>query len=125
MDGKTPNKHYSPNKRTRISIGFQNGKSKTQIAAEEGCAPGSVHGITKRYRAQKSAVSLPRSGRPKVLTEHDKRHILRLIKQDPFISNTEIKTQAGLTCHVDTIARWLKSQGIQHTKAGRQPTEQP
>ncbi|KAK3369117.1 hypothetical protein B0T24DRAFT_353659 [Lasiosphaeria ovina] len=69
----------SPYKRTRIAVGVHNGKSKTQIAAEEGCSPGSVHGITKRYRVQQSAVALPRSGRPKVLTEYDKRHILRLI----------------------------------------------
>ncbi|KAM7188478.1 hypothetical protein V8F33_010628 [Rhypophila sp. PSN 637] len=103
MDANTPNKHYSPHKRTRIAVGAQNGKSKYQIAAEEGCSPGSVHGITKRYRVQQSAVALPRSGRPKILTEYDKRHILRLIDQDPFISNTEIKTQAGLTYHVDTI----------------------
>lgn len=121
MDVRTPGKHYSPHKRTRIAVAVEKGIPKSWVAAKEGCSPNSVHGIAKRYRTQRSAVSLPRSGRPRTLTEYDKRHILRLISQNPFISNAEIKTQAGLACHVDTITRWLKSEGIQHTKALRRP----
>ncbi|KAK3376946.1 hypothetical protein B0T24DRAFT_620144 [Lasiosphaeria ovina] len=61
MEAKPPNKHYSPHKRTRISMGVQNGKPKSQVALEEGCSPGSVFGIAKRYRVQQLAVALPRS----------------------------------------------------------------
>src|SRR6266699_1289213 len=46
---------------------------------------------------QRRATSSLRSGRPYILNERDIRHILRILKIDPFIKNDELLQQIGLT----------------------------
>lgn len=118
---KTPKPQYSPHKRTRIALGFEAGLTYKALAAVEGVSPGSIYGIVKRYRVQKSAKSLSRPLRPRSLTDRDIRHMLRFIHQNPFISALELKTACSFTCHPVTITRELRRQGIQHYKALRRP----
>jgi transposase len=112
---------YSPHKRTRIVTAYNLGLSKRALWAKEGVIPASVKGIVKRYKTQKSAKSLPRSGRPRALNERDLRHIDNAITKDPFISANELKKECGLSCHFRTITRELQRRGIQHCQALRRP----
>ena len=47
--------------------------------------------------------------------------LVRAVKADPFISNQELLAQCGLCCGIQTLTRWLKSQGIQYVTALRRP----
>lgn len=97
------------------------GVSAWRIGIEEGVSPRAAYGIETRYRYQKSGKDLPRSGRPPALTDRDKRHIKRSIEIDPFITTKQIKASVGLTCHIRTITRWLRKEGIMHSRALRRP----
>ena len=121
MDSETPKKHYSPHKRTRIVTAYDLGVSPKEIALKEGIPAGSVRGIASRYRVQKSAESSPRSSRPAVLSEREKRRIMRLIADDPFIQTRELLEKAELTCCAGTLLAWLKRAGVAHKTAIRRP----
>ena len=121
MDSETPKKHYSPHKRTRIVTAYDLGVSPKEIALKEGIPAGWVRGIASRYRVQKSAESSPRSSRPAVLSEREKRRIMRLIADDPFIQTRELLEKAELTCCAGTLLAWLKKAGVAHKTAIRRP----
>ena len=96
-----------------------------EIALKEGVPAGSVRGIASRYRVQKSAKSSPRSGRPPLLSEREKRRIRREIAIDPFIKITDLIRNAELECSSRTVLRWLKREGIMHKTALRRPKLTP
>ncbi len=121
MDQSTPNKHYSPHKRTRIVTAYDLGVPPRVIAAQEGVPAGSVRGIASRYRLQKSAQSSPRSGRPPLLSEQEKRRVMRCIADYPFITTPELVQNAMLTCSTRTLSRWLKKEGLAQQTNLRQP----
>src|SRR5438034_3699163 len=121
MAPQTPKMEYSPHKRTRIASLYSSGVSAKAIATREGITPRAVYGISDRYRIQNSGRSQPRSGRPPILTERDKRAIMRQIKLNPFVANQELIRGAGLTCHIRTVTRWLQSEGIQQVTAPGRP----
>lgn len=121
MDQSTPKKHHSPHKRTRIVTAYNLGIPPRVIAQQEGVLAASVRGIASRYRHQKSAQSSPRSGRPPVLSEREKRCVMRCIADNPFIKTSELVQNAGLTCSSRTLLRWLRSNGIAHQTALRRP----
>jgi transposase len=93
---KNRKKHWLPHKRTRIAALFSVGFSAAEIAEKEGLSRWSAYGIKNRYKVQKSAVSLPGRGRPPKLSPRDKRHIIRLIEQDHFISGIDLARGVGL-----------------------------
>ncbi|ODA82758.1 hypothetical protein RJ55_01267 [Drechmeria coniospora] len=57
------------------------GLSYSQIAQKEGVSRGSIAGIIFRYDDRKSAQSLKRSGRPRIISERDKRAIFRFCRE--------------------------------------------
>lgn len=120
-----PRVEYSPHKRTRVKMLHEMGFTRAQIAAQEGVNRHSVKGIVTRYRHQTSARTTPRSGRPKIISDRDKRHIFRIIKSNPFIKNRDILREANLRCSERTLERALKAEGIQHTLALRRPKLTP
>lgn len=121
MDENTIKKQYSPHKRTRIVTKYDAGIKPSIIAAEEGVPVNSIRGIAKRYRVKKSATSMKRCGRPATITERDKRVLLRIIANNPFIKNIDLLREAGLECSISTLTRYLKKQGIMHTLALTRP----
>ena len=118
---RQPKQEYSPHKRTRIVVGWSLGLTPQYLQQKEGVSPGSIYSIVSRYRVQKSAHSLPRSSRPRKLTNHHMQRILRLIDHNPFISIPDIHEKVRLPCCQQTISRALVILGIQHYKAIRQP----
>lgn len=116
---------HSPHKRARIVALYEAGWSQRRIASHDAVSPGTIPGILKRYRDQKSAKSLPRAGRPRILTERAIRYLFRFIAQDPFIFCLELKEKANLDCSTDTIRRRLIEGNIRHYKALRRPKLTP
>lgn len=101
---------------------YEQGYTASEIAAAEGVPANSVSGIAKRYTQQISAVSNPRSGQPKKITEAEKRRIRRMIKQNPLISNKEIISTIPLNVCVKTLVSYLKSEGIRPLQVGSNRT---
>lgn len=99
----TPKKHWSPHKRTKIATALSSGILACSIAEKEGLSPQAMYAIAKRYRTQISAQSLLRSGRLKIITETDKRYILRYVKKDPFISYYDLLEQTSIYCLISTL----------------------
>ena len=91
------------------------------IAIKEGISRHAVHGVIRRYKHQEEAQSKARPGRPRVITERDKSHILQVISRNPFITTRELIEQAGLSCHPSTLIRFLRKEGIQHYQALQRP----
>ncbi|KAL7812705.1 hypothetical protein V8C26DRAFT_406346 [Trichoderma gracile] len=121
MPKTTERHHWSPHKRTRIRILYENGIPRSEIARREGVPVGSVYGIATRYTQQLSAQDKPRPGRPEKLSEADKRHIKRLIRADPSMTKRQIIDTIPLHVSVNTLANYLKSEGIQHGPAPQRP----
>jgi hypothetical protein len=59
------------------------------------------------------------------LTEFNKRHIFILINTEPFIQHRELIEEAGLSCSITTITRYLRTEGIEHWTALRRPKLTP
>lgn len=125
MPQNTNKPHHSPHKRTKIVYNYLSGVSAKAVAAKYNVTPRAVYNINQRYKVQKSAKSNPRSGRPRVITERGKRHLFRLIEEDPFIQNNELLSRASLTCVTSTLTRFLRKEGIQHFRALRRPKLTP
>lgn len=102
-------------------MSYKMGTSQRRIAFNEGVPAGTVSGIIDRYNEQESAASRPRSGRPPLLLERDKRVIIRAITNFPFIKLSDLVTEAGLTCSTKMLSRWLKKEGIHHNRALQRP----
>jgi transposase len=118
-------RHWSPHKRGKIVALLSAGLSGKAVAAQFNISRDAVYSLNKRYKHQINGRSNLRSGRPPLLDERHKRHIFRVIRQNPFISNHNLLKQASLPCSFSTLSRWLKSQGIQHFKAIRRPKLTP
>lgn len=125
MPVRRPGPNHSPHKRTEIATMFRKGIRAKAIAAEFRISRGAVYQICRRYKLQESAKDLPRSGRPPILDERDKRHIFRLIAQDPFIHNKDLLAALGNPCTIQTITKWLRKEGIQHFRAKERPKLTP
>ncbi|KAJ5129196.1 uncharacterized protein N7515_005235 [Penicillium bovifimosum] len=91
------------------------------IARHFGLSPSTIQYTLEQEHARADGKTCPRSGRPPILSEGDKRLILRLIKRDPFIVYREIRDQSGLTASDDTLLRLVKSSGYGHWKARKRP----
>ena len=64
----------------------------------------------------------PRLGRPKTLTEHQKRAIWRWVHQQPRIEYKELLPAVGLTMRQKTsVYRWLDSKNVHKWRAKRRP----
>lgn len=117
MAPTTSRVEYSPHKRTRVVTSYDLGVPGRQIALNEGVSLHSIHGIVRRYRVQKSAKSSPRAGRAPIIKDRDKRRILQLIRDDPFISTTQLIEQTSLACSTRTLRRFLVAEGIHRPPA--------
>lgn len=85
----------SPSKRGQIIALRKAGFSYQEIAKRVGAAKSTCYKTVKRDELYHTRHSLPRSGRPRVLTIHDKRKILRTIRQHRFWSYRTIGKEAG------------------------------
>ena len=116
-----PKRHHSPHTRTRIVWRYNSGVSAAQIAREEGVSRHAIYGVVRRYRDQESAADQPKSGRPRIIGERERRRILRVIAQDPHLQIRELIEEAGLSCCRATLISYLRKEGIMHYKSLLRP----
>jgi Transposase. len=86
-----------------------------------GLSCNTVETTLRRAPQRNDGESKPRSGRPRTLSERDLRHILCVIRADPYISYRKIKFQTGLTCHSKATFRGLAGTGYGHWLARKRP----
>ena len=82
---ENPLGEYSPYKRTKIVTEYDLGTSRKLLAEKYDIPYNSISGIVSRYRRQQSAVSLPRPGRPPVISDRALRQVIREIYRFLFI----------------------------------------
>jgi transposase len=90
------------------------GYTAKEVVEKERVNPCTAYGIVSRYRVQKRGQSRDRSGCPTKISEREKRYIIRLIEDNPFICNKDIHRRAQLSYCIRTLIYWLRSEGIQY-----------
>ena len=75
----------------------------------------------QRYQGQ----SIPREGRPKILSERDRRKLIRIVRREPKTTYRALKLQAGLTCCQKTLYRELEAYGLTNWRAKKRPLLTP
>ncbi len=121
MAPTAPRREYSPHTRACVAVAYECSASPDSIALKYGVRKGSIKGIVKRYKTQQSAKSKQRSGRPQKITEEDEENIVRLIKQDPSISNWHLLRATKMDCSIETLKRFLVRRGIRQSTALERP----
>ena len=107
-------KELSPFLRGKIFAKHSDGLSAANISRDLGIPRTTIWSTLQRESTQLDGKSFPRPGRPKSYTERDKRHILTIIKRNPFITYQAIREQSGLNLSSATFLRILKESGYGH-----------
>jgi hypothetical protein len=74
-----------------------------------------------RNENRENQKSLPRKGRPRLLTSRDERSILRYARSAPKISYRQIKKAVGIQCCNKTLQRLLARHNIVNWRAKKRP----
>lgn len=84
-----------------------------------------VGDIIKKYNELGLTSTIPRSGRPKILTERDKRHLVKIIKANRNLTLTEITEKFNKTLNFSiserTVQRVLHDEGYSGHAAKKKP----
>jgi hypothetical protein len=97
------------------------GVSLGQLSSTYGIAKSTIQYTVQQDASRTEGHTIPRPGRPSVLSESDKHLIFRLIKRDPFIAYNDIREQTGITASNDTLLRMVKASGYGHWRARKRP----
>src|SRR5581483_5240545 len=68
-----------------------------------------IHDIISTYKNHGSETSLPRTGRPSIMTERDVRHLTRILKKDRKVTLQEIHENFVSSTSTDVCERTLKN----------------
>lgn len=98
-----PNCELSSEARASIYAASLAGTSVTQIATDFKVHRNTVTSTIKRFDTYSTFDSLPREGRPEVLSRREKRLLQREVKKNPRITWTELKTETSLPVYKNTI----------------------
>ena len=83
----------------------------TKIATDLQIPRTTVQTTLKQEPVRRQGKFLPRVSRPNSYSAQDKRKVLLIIKQDPFISYRDLRTMSGLALSRKTFYRILKASG--------------
>ncbi|EKG09082.1 Transposase Tc1-like protein [Macrophomina phaseolina MS6] len=108
----TPNQYYSPNQRGILLSCKALGKKPTWFQKHLGVPESSVCSTAQLAPLRNEGRSQIRTGRPKCLSDTDKRHILRVVRANPKLTYKEVREVTGVTCHSRTISRLLDTYNI-------------
>ena len=88
--------------------------SEREIEAKTGHPKSTVHDTIERYYETGGGTSRPRSGRPPILTDRDKRHIVRIVRpnrQSARQLHSNFIQSSGIVASLLTIKRALYETG--------------
>lgn len=118
-------KNSSFDKRQLVIYHYAKGKSYREIGEIVNLSKSTVGDIIKRYEKEDRIESIPQKGRPKLLTEHDKRWIMRKVKDDPRVSapklTTDLKVFTGKEVNPETVRRAIRENGYNGRIARKKP----
>ena len=109
-------RELSTDLRQKIIDSHKKGKGYRKISKELDLSLSTVGNIIRKYKNSEHAVAnLPRSGRPRKLTDGNARWISRKVQKSPFVTRGEIQSElkeAGIDVKKDTISRALNRCGL-------------
>lgn len=110
----------SPEERWRAVGMVQMGATHAHVATTLGCARITITRLMRRYRQTGRTVDMPRSGRPRVTTANEDRHLRILHLRNRFLTVTESATTGlGHAISRRTAARRLRQHGIRAYRPNR------
>jgi transposase len=119
---RQPNAELSSAQRAAIISKVEAGVLYKDIAAEFQITTKSIQRTLKRWKTYQTLESLPRSGRPEVVSRREKRVLYRLARREPKIQYGKLMEEAGLL-HISksTCYRRLKDEGLTKYRCKKRP----
>ncbi|KAK4248493.1 hypothetical protein C7999DRAFT_40367 [Corynascus novoguineensis] len=88
--GRQPGQELSPLARAAITGAVAAGASQSAVARAFGINRKAVQRTLQRFESSGTFEDKPRSGRPEVLTEREKRHIVQVAKREPGLTTLRL-----------------------------------
>ena len=121
----TPNKELNPSQRSFILGCYYSGQKPASIAATLNIPPSTVYSTIYLASKRSQQTSQPRSGRPKILSNNDKRSIIRHIQKNPFSTYQEVINTLHLSICRRTLYTIINETGYGKWKAQKRPKLTP
>ena len=126
ISGNRPrNTELTPYQRGMIVGAQALGHTPTEIGKTLNFTKSTVQSTIQKYSICNDGVSKSRSGWPEVLSERDRRYIIKHARINPRITYAQIKLEVGLGCSRTTIYRALKLYGLTNWVAKKRPLLTP
>jgi transposase len=93
------------------------GQKNVQIASKVKKSPSTIHETLHLRKERKDGASLPRSGRPKKVTDRTRNRIVRYIRQNPFSTYEKIRKDLTIDYSNRLILNVLRQRNIGHWRA--------
>ncbi|GFW73055.1 transposable element Tcb2 transposase [Trichonephila clavipes] len=104
---------------------YKESKSQRQIAKIIGKYPEIVQKIIEKFQIEGNTLNKPRTGRPPIFTDREKRIIVGNVKKNPKISapklTTDVKNNFTKSCNPETIHHVLRKAGYHGRNMRRKP----
>lgn len=108
IDGNRQKRNdLAPFSRGKIQGMSQVGLGTREIARKTFLPPSTVQSTLERNPVRHQGESLPRSGRPPILSHRHRRLLLRIVRANPKLSYREIRNQSAVDVSDRTIRRIL------------------
>lgn len=115
------NHEFTPEARAAILAWLSAGKSIKSTAREFNTTPSTVRGIKQRWNDDHTLHKRPRKGRPQILSETEKRYIIRMCKSDRRITWDALVNSTPTSVSRRTIRRTVSTFYKRKWKALRRP----
>lgn len=117
LRNKPKNTELTPDERIYVCQLVGAGDCPSKVARDLNLSSSTVLDIVHRASGQKNGRSLPRPGRPRLLSEADERYILLLLKRNPSISHKEIRERTRSTVSDRTLGGIISKTRSAYLKA--------
>ena len=88
------------------------GHTPTEIGKALNFTKSTVQTTIKKQSERNNGVSKSRSARPEVLSDRDRRYIIRHARANPRLTYAKLQLEAGVTCSKATIYHTLRLHGL-------------
>lgn len=102
----------SPEERTAIINAHKSGVSQTQLAKDYRCDRKTIYNTLKRFKEEQRITSAPRSGRPRIFSDQDRKFIRLQARRNPFWTYRQLSLDVGGSPSRQTIYRALRAHGL-------------
>ena len=118
-------KELTPFERGQI-LGYATaGYSHSKIGALLGRSKSTIQDALKNSCHNPHGESLPRSGRPPILSRRERRLLVRETRKCPKLTYDQLRKATGLSCSTPTIRNALRDCGLHHWLAKKRPKLTP